>query len=456
MNKNKNKTSRRNRRVSPQTRSKISRGVEESWKKRGAKYAAGGLATLATGAALYKNRALLVRKAGELKNATVKGVYSTIEKAGSPFRAFDRAISPSIEKFVHESLKKPPKDANLVEHIVQSFFPQQSMEAALAAKAKAVRDIKVSEVKQQVQKVSSDITPKIKTTVENAKQKTVGHTKAVIDTPKNTVAAVKAGYAEPTPSLAELRQSTKKGDKVTLYLAKQNARVRVRAQQDIEKVKRFRERFGFSQEDNQIGLIEFTQRRKRRTAAEKAAISQGLREYYATQPKPKKSTLDKVDRGALSVNRVTRATSNILSTAAMGLSLAGQLKAMTYKPSRGERVFQNVSAGAGLLSSLSGSYRGFGTGTRSLAGSANIYDDLRVGAKNRRFGLTEQRLGLERSKQVLAKDRAKSYRTIANASARANSPGGTKFEDMVTRRAKYDKTDTNTVKLNLRKKPKER
>lgn len=451
MKKNKNKTSRRNRRVSPQTRSKISRGVEESWKKRGAKYAAGGLATLATGAALYKNRALLVRKAGELKNATVKGVYSTIEKAGSPFRAFDRAISPSIEKFVHESLKKPPKDANLVEHVVQSFFPQQSMEAALAAKAKAVRDIKVQAVKEQVQKVSSDIAPKIKTTVENAKQKTTEHAKAVIDTPKKTVEAFNEGYSTPTPKVPKTRS-----EKVVRTLGRTHGRMKVRAQQDIEKVKRFRERFGFSQEDNQIGLIEFTQRRKKRTAAEKAAISQGLREYYATQPKPKKSTLDKVDRGAMTINRVTGVASNILSTAGLGLGLAGQLKALTYKPSRGERVFQNVSAGAGLLSSLSGSYRGFGTGTRSLAGSANIYDDFRVGAKNRRFGLTEQRLGLERSKQVLAKDRAKSYRTIANASARANSPGGTKFEDMVTRRAKYDKTDTNAVKLNLRKKPKER
>lgn len=451
---NKNRSTRRNKRLSPQTRSKISRGVEESWKKRGVKYAAGGLATLATGAALYKNRALLAKKAVDLKNATVKGVYSTIEKAGSPFRAFDRAISPSVEKFVHESLKKPPKDANLVEHVVQSFFPQQSMEAALAAKAKAVRDIKVREVKEQVQKVSSDIAPKVKATVETAKQKTTEHAKAVIDTPKKTVEAFNEGYSAPTPKVPKTRS-----EKIVRTLGRTHGRMKVRAQQDIEKVKRFRERFGFNQETNQIGLIEFTQRRKKRTAAEKAAISQGLREYYATQPKPKKSVLDKVDRGALSVNRVTRTTSNILSTAAMGLSLAGQLKALTYKPSRGERIFQNVSAGAGLLSTVSGAYRGFGTGTRSLAGSANIYDDLRIGAKNRRFGLTKERLNLERSKQVLAKDRAKSYRIIANTSARSNSPGGTKYEDMVTRRGKFEKeygTDViPNIKANLRKKPKE-
>jgi hypothetical protein len=265
---------------------------------------------------------------------------------------------------------------------------------------------------------------------------------------KETRKAVKEGLNTPTDPNSKLNQGAR-------WLARQRVKMEKRAREDMKKL-------GFEKDLADIGLIEFakTQRRKKRTAAERAAISQGLREYYATQPKPKKSTLDRVDRGALSINRVTGAASNVLSTAAMGLSLAGQLKAMTYKPSRGERVFQNVSAGAGLLSSLSGSYRGFGTGTRSLAGSANIYDDLRIGSKNRRFGLTEQRLGLERNKQVLAKDRARSYRTIANTSARSNSPGGTKFEDMVTRRGKFEQQHGTDVipgiKANLRKKPKER
>lgn len=265
---------------------------------------------------------------------------------------------------------------------------------------------------------------------------------------KETRKAVDEGLNTPTDPNSKLNQGAR-------WLARQRVKMEKRAREDMKKL-------GFERNLSNIGLIEFakTQRRKKRTAAERAAISQGLREYYASQPKPKTSTLDKVDRGALTVNRVTNTASNILSTAAMGLSLAGQLKAMTYKPSRGERIFQNVSAGAGLLSTVSGAYRGFGTGTRSFAGSANIYDDLRIGAKNRRFGLTEQRLGLERDKQVLAKDRAKSYRIIANTSARSNSPGGTKYEDMVTRRGKFEQehgTDViPNIKANLRKKPKER
>lgn len=398
--------------ITQQTKRKIAIGVKRSWSKRNRKKTAAAL--LATGAvggiALYANR----NRFAKLAN---KGLASA-----------DRAVAPQVEELFYDAIKNG------------QGLPE-SVKSAVKGSYRAGKEL-----------IIENTSPKVKAVVEDAKQKTTEHAKAVIDTPKKTVEAFKEGYTDAPRSLDELRQSTKKGDKAVVYLAKQNARMRVRAQQDIEKVRRFRERFGFNQ--NSVGLIEFTQRRKRRTAAEKAAISQGLREYYATQPKPKKSALDRIDRGAMTINRVTGVTSNILSTAGLGLSLAGQLKALTYKPSRGERIFQNTSAGAGLLASLSGSYRGFGTGTRSLASSANIYDDFRVGAKNRRFGLTEKRLNLEASKQVLAKDRAKSYRTIANTSARSNAPGGTKFEDMVTRRAKYENTDSNTIKLNLRKKPK--
>lgn len=401
--------------ITQQTRRKIAIGVKRSWSKRNRnKTAAALLATGAVGGiALYANR-----------NRFAKIANKSLASA-------DKALAPQVEDLFYDAIKNG------------QGLPE-SVKSAVKGSYRAGKELAIE-----------NVAPKVKATVETAKQKTTEHAKAVIDTPKKTVEAFKEGYSAPTPKVPKTRS-----EKIVRTLGRTHGRMKVRAQQDIEKVKRFRERFGFSQEDNQIGLIEFTRRRKKRTAAEKAAISQGLREYYATQPKPKKSTLDKVDRGALSVNRVARATSNILATAGMGLSLAGQLKALTYKPSRGERVFQNVSAGAGLLSSLSGSYRGFGTGTRSLAGSVNIYDDLRIGAKNRRFGQTESRLNLERSKQVLAKDRAKSYRTIANSSARANSPGGTKYEDMVTRRGKFEKeygTDViPNIKANLRKKPKER
>lgn len=213
-----------------------------------------------------------------------------------------------------------------------------------------------------------------------------------------------------------------------------------------------------------VGLLEFVKnspKKRKRTAAEKAAISQGLREYYATQPKKVETKLDKLDKSSKSILRLSRAGANLMSTAALGLSLAGKLKAMTYKPSRGERVFQNVSAGAGLLSTVSGAYRGFGTGTRSLASSANIYDDLRIGAKAQKRNYQYETLGvkrevnrtkrqsqaakirIERERNKLKKEElgikhgtAASYGLIASTSAKSNSRGGTKLEDARTRRAR--------------------
>lgn len=453
-NRNKNRSKRSNRRVSAQTRFRISKGVEESWKKRGLKYGAAGLTTLAVGAVAYKNRDSLIKKAGQFKEAATEATYSTIKKAGKPFRDLDEFIAPSVESFVRTSLKKPESKANLVDRLAQSFFPQKSMEAALIGKAKATVDIKVDSIKDQVekalpavQKQVQDTIPKVKQTVEVATKTVKEHPKAVIDTPKKTIDAFKEGYDTAKPG----DPSYEAGRAVAKKIATQKARVRVRAQQDIEKLRRWKGLLGF-QEDTS-NLIEFAKRKRRKKSpAERAAISQGLREYYAGQPRS--SNLDKADRVSLTVARAAGAGSALLSTAGLGLGIAGQLKALTYKPSRGERIFQNVSAGAGLLSSLSGSYRGFGTGTRSLAGSANIYDDLRIGAKRTRFGHTDRRLNLEQDKFGLSKDRAKSYRTIANSSARANSPGGAKFEDMVTRRAKYENVSANQVKLNLRKKPK--
>jgi len=395
---------------SAEARRNISKGVKASWRKRGVKLAAGTAVVGASTLALYKNR---------------KNILNSAEKLAT---SIDKKMAPKVEKFVYEAIKNP-KPNSKVGKILSRFTPKESMKAAGVGAAKAAKDITIETVEQQAKNVAN-------------------LPKTAVNLGRETRRTVQEGLNTPNDPNSKLNQGAR-------WLARQRVKMEKRAREDMKKL-------GFEQNLSDVGLIEFakTQRRKKRTAAERAAISQGLREYYATQPKPKKSVLDKVDRGALSVNRVTRTTSNILSTAAMGLSLAGQLKALTYKPSRGERIFQNVSAGAGLLSTVSGAYRGFGTGTRSFAGSANIYDDLRIGAKNRRFGLTEQRLGLERDKQVLAKDRAKSYRIIANTSAKSNSPGGTKYEDMVTRRGKFEKTYGTDVipniKANLRKKPKER
>jgi hypothetical protein len=388
------------------------------------------------------------RKSAEAKRNISRGVKSYWQKRGKKDAA--KVIGTALvgTGLVIGARKGGKKAMSTLDNFIESRSRNMSKAAVKGATSGAVQGAGqgvakgVENLAQDAKKVLGD---KVNVVAELPKQ--------AVNLGKETRKAVQEGLNTPSDPNSKLNQGAR-------WLARQRAKMEKRAKSDMKKL-------GFERELQDIGLIEFakTQRRKRktRTAAEKAAISQGLREYYAGQPKAKTSALDKVDRGALSINRVTGAASNVLSTAALGLSLAGQLKAMTYKPSRGERVFQNVSAGAGLLSSLSGSYRGFGTGTRSLAGSANIYDDLRLGAKTQKRNYQYEALGvkrdvnktkrqsqaakirIERQRNRLKKEElgikqrtAGSYGTIAITSARSNRPGGTKYEDARTRRAKLD------------------
>lgn len=410
-------------RKSAEAKRNISKGVKASWRKRGTKVAVGGATAIGLSTlALYKNR---------------KNILNTAEKLANNI---DKKMAPKIEKFVYDAIKNP-KPTNKVGRILSRFIPKESVKSAGVGATKAVKDITVETVESQAKKI-------------------VNLPKDAINLGIETRKAFDDGLNTPTDPNSKLNKGAR-------WLARQRANMEKRAKADMKKL-------GFKKDLQDIGLIEFakTQRRKKRTrtAAEKAAISQGLREYYAGQTKPKTSALDKVDRGTLTINRVTGTASNVLSTAALGLSLASQLKAMTYKPSRGERIFQNVSAGAGLLSSVSNSYRGFGTGTRSLAGSANIYDDLRIGAKTQKRNYQDAVLGvkrdinrtkrqsqaakirIERQRNRLKKEElgirqktAGSYGTIAATSAMSNRPGGAKYEDSRTRRAKLTKSQMKNL-----------
>lgn len=296
---------------------------------------------------------------------------------------------------------------------------------------------------------------------ESVKQATVNKARSIADIPKNTAEAFNIG-----------RNVTPANEKdVFVNLGTRIAKVTKRGKSDIKKT---RTALGFtslvkdsvefsfepSDADKYPRLFEFAKRRTRRasrplTPQHREAISRGLQEYYDTIPKKEETKLDKAEKVTKSISRLAGAARTTAEAANLFTGIYERLKKPTTR--------QNIREGVGIISSLSGSARNLGGASRGFAGAANIVHDLATGAKGTRQKFREDSLEVKRqanktNRQVHAvranlerqkarqKDQelnirrwtAGSYERISKTAASSNMRGGTKYEDMRTRRAKLD------------------
>lgn len=160
-------------------------------------------------------------------------------------------------------------------------------------------------------------------------------------------------------------------------------------------------------------LIEFSQpnrkasrrRSKPMSAAHKKAISRGLQDYYSTVPgapdearnQPK---IDRVEQGTKAIQRLARSGKTIAETANLASSIYDRYKKPQYN------LRSDLSLGAGLLNSVSGSARNLTGSARTVVDTADRFNDLKRGSKSIKEGLASRGLGIK--EQGLVRDLANS------------------------------------------------
>jgi hypothetical protein len=243
--------------------------------------------------------------------------------------------------------------------------------------------------------------------------------------------------------------------------------------------------------------------KKQLSAQHRQAISEGLQDYYATIPKKEETTSDKVEKLSKSAARVAAAgltgakaaqiAHNIYETQQLKKQRKGiglDLDTLSTSVGRLARAGKTATETAGLANALYERYQyrnskkakldstlatvgtlvGIGaTGAgaaKSLGGVLSLGFDLASGGKaadralrqeglnvkqnadktRRQAAAIRSRLEREKLKRKDAELGIKSkavgyYGDLVGASSKSNRPGGTKFEEMITKRSKMDGLD---------------
>jgi hypothetical protein len=299
-------------------------------------------------------------------------------------------------------------------------------------------------------------------------------TRRIKETFKNTKEAFRKG-ADSSEAISVNDPNYLRGRKI----GKVYKKIRSRAKKDAEKRKSV---FGFSSkyynfsfEPKENFWIEFEAKKtkkakkaskvspakKQLSAQHRQAISEGLQDYYDTIPKKEdhEKTARTLESLSKSVGRVARASKTVAETAGLANALYERHQ---YKKSRQARVDSALGTAASIIGIVAG-----GAGAAKSIGSAtNIFMDIASGGKAadralRQEGLDVKR-GADRTRRQAAAIRARLerqklkrkdaelgikskavgfYGDLVGASSKSNRPGGTKFEEMITRRSKVDGLD---------------
>jgi hypothetical protein len=199
------------------------------------------------------------------------------------------------------------------------------------------------------------------------------------------------------------------------------------------------------------------------SAEHRAAISQGLQEYYDKNPKPKqRDVVVDIDRLSRSISRLARAGNTALNIVNLADSLIERRK---YRGSRRAKFDSSVSAinaASGALLGTSRAVGSIGDVPSKFLKPAVTLNKLKNSGKERELKqqvlevrkeanktnrqIHAVRAKLERARlarkdqELTIRDQAKDYYGyLVTTSAISNRPGGVKFEEMQTRRAKLDR-----------------
>lgn len=208
--------------------------------------------------------------------------------------------------------------------------------------------------------------------------------------------------------------------------------------------------------------------RKALSAQHRQAISEGLLEHYESIPKKiqQETTADRVDKASKAIGRLTRSAKTLVETANLADALWANYKHRNSRLGKAERVLGTAGMGIGVASGAVGI-------VGSALRSTQIATDLASGSKRKQLELRQQALDIKKqanktNRQVHAvraklerqrmkrKDAelaikatsGKAYGRLVDSAVSSNLPGGTKFEEMLTRRSKLE--DSGGIKNSLK------
>jgi hypothetical protein len=397
-------------RKSAKTKQKISRGLKEYWDEKGRSQATKLGATLALGGtALYA--------------AKKSGLNKTLVNKASDYKNLAKQkIGDEIEERVYRALRDP-------------YAPETFIGNKIAKGAK--RGITEREITR------------------------------ARDTFKNTKEAFQKG-ADSTQAISVNDPNYRLGQS----MARLYKRIKKRAAEDTKKL-------GFNKmNDNILSFepssdrrnefwLEFSARKsvpqsKALSAEHRAAISQGLQEYYDKNPKPKqRDVVVDIDRLSRSINRLARAGNTALNIVDLADSLIERRKYRGSRRAKFDNSVSAINAASGALLGTSRAVGSIGDVPSKFLNPAVTLNKLKNSGKERELKrqvlevrkeanktnrqVNAVRARLERAKlerkdrELNIRSEAKDfYGTLVNTSAQSNRPGGTKFEEMRTRRAKLD------------------
>jgi hypothetical protein len=408
---------------SAEAKRNIKKGLQAYWEKKGKKHAAivAGLGVGVTTAAVAGRQGTPILK---------KTMIAKLSK-------LDAKMGESLRNTVYDSVTGKASNPN---PLVEALMNSQTVKGTKEGLAQGIKD----KVAMEQQKATNAVKARVETTIK---------------TPQRTAEAFKAG----------LNVKPANENDASVNRGKTLARIYKRAKSDTKKVFGFKQvntSFSFEPQDAERHprLIEFAKRKKAPkakkplSAAHKAKISAGLQEYYDSIPKKEETLVDKGEKVSKSIGRIARSAKTFAEAASVASTVYEKFK----KPEVRQGIGAGILTGIGIVSSLSGSARDFGSAARSLAGAADLVHDLASGSKKKRESFRESslqakrdanktnrqvhavRARLERNKARL-KDKELNiksssvnyYGTLVNAAAKAGSKGGHKYEDARTRRGKF-------------------
>jgi uncharacterized membrane protein len=214
--------------------------------------------------------------------------------------------------------------------------------------------------------------------------------------------------------------------------------------------------------------IEFSARKsvpqsKALSAEHRAAISQGLQEYYDKNPKPKqRDVVVDIDRLSRSINRLVRAGNTALNIVNLADSIIERRKYRGSRRAKFDNSVGAINAASGALLGTTRAVGSIGDVPSKFLNPAVTLNKLKNSGKDRELKrqvvearreanktnrqIHAARARLERARlsrkdrELTIRDQAKDYYGhLVSTSAKSNRPGGVKFEEMQTRRAKLDR-----------------